>query len=269
MNLLINVQAYSDYYLYIYFIIIFFIFGTVLGSFFNVVGYRLPKGESISTPPSQCPKCNHRLKPIELIPIFSFLIQKGKCRSCGSKISGFYPFFEFLTGVFFSLSYIKFGISIDLLIAITFISMLMIIIISDYLYFIIPDEVLIFFGILLAIQIFIKGGIFSLGWAILDGIIALLIMLLLKKLGDFLFKKESMGGGDIKLLFIFGLLFEWENALLIIFLGSIIGLPVSLIIVKKERGHIIPFGPFLSAGALLMLFTHIDINTIIKFLYKG
>ena len=89
--------------------IYFFIFGTILGSFYNVVGYRLPRGESLIKPRSHCTNCNHVLTPIELIPILSFLIQGGKCKNCKQKISWFYTIFEFLTGLLFALSYIIFG----------------------------------------------------------------------------------------------------------------------------------------------------------------
>ena len=133
----------------IYYIIVTFIFGTVLGSFYNVVGYRLPKGESLVSPPSHCTNCGHRLTPIELIPILSYLIQGRKCKNCKQKISAFYAIFEFLTGLLFVISYLIFGFSIDFVIAITFISMLLIVIISDYQTMIIPDEVLIFSTILL------------------------------------------------------------------------------------------------------------------------
>ena len=77
----------------IYYMITFFILGTIFGSFYNVVGYRLPRGESIAFPPSHCTKCGHKLTPLELIPIFSFLLQKGKCKKCGDKISWFYTIF--------------------------------------------------------------------------------------------------------------------------------------------------------------------------------
>ena len=81
--------------MYLSIIVLFFIFGTIFGSFYNVVGYRIPKGESLLYPSSHCTKCNHKLSPLELIPIFSFLIQGGKCRKCKDKISWFYPIFEF------------------------------------------------------------------------------------------------------------------------------------------------------------------------------
>ncbi len=247
----------------VYYAITFFIFGTIFGSFYNVVGYRLPKGESIMFPPSHCTNCNHRLGPLELIPIVSFFIQGRKCKNCHQKISWFYSFFEFSCGLLFALSYLIFGFSLELLIALTFISMLCIIVLSDYEYMIIPDEVLIFFGACLIIEYFIKDGVLMTGEHILQGILAFFTMWGIKKFGDFLFKKESMGGGDIKLMFIFGLVLGYPLAILSIFLGSIIGLPISLILVARKSNHEIPFGPFLSLGALILLLSRIDFKTII------
>lgn len=239
--------------------------GIILGSFYNVVGYRLPRGESLLFPSSHCPNCNKRLSSLELIPIFSFLLQKGKCKNCGLKISLFYPFFEFMTGLLFMVSYLIFGININLLIALTFVSMSLIIIISDYKYFIINDEVLIVSIILFLIEIYLLRGTNGLIYSLIDGLIAFTSMYLLKKLGDFLFKKESMGGGDIKLLFVFGIVLGWEMAILSIFVASFLGLPISLIVLnKKNKEHIIPFGPFLVIGALLILFFKIDMNTILS-----
>jgi len=79
------------------FILVFFVVGTIFGSFYNVVGYRIPKGESILYPSSHCPKCNHELKSYELIPILSFIFLGGKCKNCKTKISWFYAIFELLT----------------------------------------------------------------------------------------------------------------------------------------------------------------------------
>ncbi len=244
--------------------ILVFIIGTVFGSFYNVVGYRLPKGQSIVSPPSHCTNCNTRLGVLELFPILSYLLQKGKCKHCHTKISPFYAIFELITGILFLLAYISFGLSLQLIIAITFISMLIIIVVSDYNYMIIPDEVLIFFGILLGIEIFIINGPDTLVTSIAQGILAFLTMFAIKKLGDFIFKKESMGGGDIKLMFIFGLVLGYPMAILSIFVGSIIGFPISLLLLKKSPDHIIPFGPFLAAGAIIIYLLQIDINTIIN-----
>ncbi|MBR1377482.1 MAG: prepilin peptidase [Bacilli bacterium] len=241
-----------------------FVLGTILGSFYNVVGYRLPKNESIVKPPSHCPKCNHRLEPWELIPIVSFLLQRGKCTKCKEKISWYYPIFETACGILFVLSYLSFGLTYELIIVLTFISMLMIVMVSDYHYMIIPDEVLIFFGIAIIVEKCIIYGISNIPKTLLSGVIAFAAMYLLKKFGDLIFKQESMGGGDIKLLGIFGLMLGWPNALISIIIGSFIGLPISLIAVNLKKTHIVPFGPFLSMGAIVVLLTKLDIATIIE-----
>lgn len=244
----------------IYYMIVLFIFGTILGSFYNVVGDRLPEGKSIVKPSSHCPKCGHKLTPLELIPIFSYLIQKGRCKGCNTKIPIMHPLFEFISGLLFMLAYISFKLSPELLIALTFISILLIIFISDIEYMIIPDEVLIVGIILLVIEKFCIHGLKPLLISLLDGTICFILMYLLKKFGDFLFKKESMGGGDIKLMFIFGFVLGTPMAIMSIFIGSIIGLPISLIVLSKNASHEIPFGPLLSLGALIILLTKFNFD---------
>lgn len=248
------------------FCIFFLLLGMILGSFYNVVGWRLPKGESIIYPPSHCPNCNHQLKILDLIPVFSFILQRGKCRYCKNKIAWYYPVFEFLCGVIFMLCYLVFGITPELLKALTFVSMLIIIMVSDFNYMIIPDEVLLFFGCLLALEIGIIDGYKVLISSLINGLISFFAMYLLKVLGDFMFKKESMGGGDIKLMFIFGLVLGAPLAIISIFIGSLVGLPISLILLSKNSEHIVPFGPYLSIGAIIILLLNIDFNTLINFL---
>ena len=247
-------------------IISFFIIGIIFGSFYNVVGYRIPKGESILYPSSHCTKCNHELKPYELIPILSFIFLKGRCKKCGTKISWFYPIFEFLTGVLFVLSYLVFGLSLECLYSIVFISMLLIIVISDYQTMIIPDSILIFFSMLLAFMKFFISGIDSVGISLLHALAAFIFMLVLKLFGDFIFKKESMGGGDIKLLAVFGFVLGFPLSIISIFLSAFIALPISLIILKLKKTHEIPFGPFLSISAMIVFLSQININQIIDFL---
>lgn len=248
------------------FIFAFFIVGTIFGSFYNVVGYRIPKGESILYPSSHCPKCKHELKAIELIPILSFIFLGGKCKKCKSKISMFYPMFELLTGIGFMLSYIVFGLSLNCLYSIIFISMLIIIIISDYQTMIIPDSVLIFSLLLLMFIKFFMSGIESVGISLLHCIGSFIFMLLLKLFGDFIFKKESMGGGDIKLLAVFGFVLGFPMSIISVFLSAFIALPISLIILKIKKNHEIPFGPFLAISAAIIFFSQIDFNKVIDFL---
>lgn len=252
----------------IYYSIVTFIFGTVLGSFYNVVGYRLPRNQSLINPASHCTNCNHRLGASELVPIFSYIFQGGKCKNCKAKISPFYMIFELLSGILFMLSYIIFGPTIDFIISIIFVSMAIIVIISDYQTMIIPDEVLIFSLISILICQFISGGLDLIIISLTNGIISFGIMFLIKIFGDYLFKKESMGGGDIKLMFIFGMVFGWQMSIISIFLASFIALPISLILYFKNKGNIIPFGPFLCISGFIILFGKIDLNLIINLLTK-
>ena len=248
----------------LYYAIVLFVFGTIFGSFYNVVGDRVADGKSIIYPPSHCPKCKHRLTPLELVPIFSYLFQGGKCKNCKCKIPLFHPLYEIFVGLLFMFSYISFGFTGDLVIAITFVSMLAIIIVSDYYYMIIPDEILIFFGVTLALEVLLINGIDAFGISLLSGIISFGVMFLIKLFGDFIFKTESMGGGDIKLLFFLGFILGWPQALLSIFLGSIIGLPISLIVLKIKNTNIIPFGPFLALGAIIILLTQFNIEILLN-----
>lgn len=244
----------------IYYMCVLFIFGAILGSFYNVVGYRLPKGESIVFPSSHCTNCGHKLKAYELVPIFSFLFLKGKCSKCKQKISWFYTAFEILTGLLFVLCYLVFKDSIiDLIISLTFVSMLIIIFVSDFHYLIIPDSVLLISSVILLVELIIKSGLNNFYVPLLNGMISFIVMYLIKLLGDFIFKKESMGGGDIKLLFVIGMVLGFPQALFSIFVGSLVGLPIAFIILLKKKDHVIPFGPLLGIGALIVMLTQFKV----------
>lgn len=250
----------------IYYSIVIFILGSCFGSFYNVAGYRIPRNMSIVSPPSHCQSCHHRLGIFDLFPIFSYIILKGRCRYCKAKVGLFYPIFEIITGLLFVVCYLLYGFTLEMLISITFISLLLIIIISDYQTMIIPDSILIVLGSILLIEIVIQVGVIQAGLKLLDGMIALGVMLLIKLFGDFLFKRESMGGGDIKLMFILGLVLGWTSAVLSIFFASFIALPVALILYRKKENHEIPFGPFLSIAAIIILLSGVDMNFIIDLL---
>ena len=230
----------------IYYTIMFFIIGYYLGDLYSVIGYRLPKKNKIIYPSIN--NDSNKLCLIKLIPIFNFLILKIGITNI---------LFCLLSGILFMVSYLMFGISIYCLFVLTFISLLLIIIVSDYYYMIICDEVLIIFGILLLIEIYLLNGISGLINSAIGGIVSFGVMFLIKIIGDFLFKRESMGGGDIKLLLIFGIVLGLPTSLFTIFIGSIMALPVSIISLKSNDNHIIPFGPFLSMAAIiLVLFNH-------------
>ncbi len=254
--------------------IMIFIIGLVLGSFYNVVGYRLPNNMSIIFPASHCPNCNHKLKFYELIPVISYVFLKGKCKNCKKRISIFYPFFELLTASLFLLSYLKFGLSLKFIISITFISILIIISISDVKYYIIPDEVLIIGSILILVELAIDSIINNINLfngiviPILNGLGAFCVLYIFKVLADALFKKESLGGGDIKLLFFIGLLIGFDMSIVTIFIASFIALPLSIISLVKNDNNILPFGPYLSLAAIIIIFSDLNLNMIMDFFIK-
>lgn len=242
----------------VYLLIIIFILGTLFGSFFNVVGYRLPKGLSIVYPGSFCPKCNHKLKWYELIPIFSFLIQKGKCRKCKCRISLFYPGIELLTGVLFVISYLVFNLTPEFLIAILVSSFFVIVIVSDFNYLIIPDEITLFFSTSIIIVDFIFYNAITCFQAVFRGIILFATMYLIMLLGNKIFKKESLGGGDIKLMFFVGTVLPICNGFFSIFFSSVLALPISIFNYVKNKNKVIPFGPFILLATIVILFSKID-----------
>ena len=248
------------------YLLIFFIFGSIMGSFYHVLANRLSKGESIISPPSHCEKCNHQLKWYELIPIISFVIQGGKCRECKSKMSISYILMEICTGILFAVCYHAFDFTLELITALMFVSCLIIIIISDIEYMIILDEVLIvsIFGIII-VDLF-DIGVYETSMRILSGLGAFATMLLIKKIGDVVFKQESLGGGDIKLMFLVGLVIGYPMAVCNIFFATFIAFPIALYLLISKKDNIIPFGPFLSMSAILLYIWGLNFTDIINFI---
>lgn len=248
------------------YLIIFFVFGSVLGSFYHVLATRLSKGLSIISPPSHCENCNHKLNWYELIPILSYIIQGGKCRECKKKLSISYLLIEICTGILFAVCFHVFDFTLELLIALIFVSSLVIIIISDIEYMIILDEVLVFsiFAIII-IDIF-SIGFYETSLKVLAGIGSFLTMLLIKKVGDIIFKQESLGGGDIKLMFLVGLVIGYPMAVSNIFLATFIAFPIALFLLISKKDNIIPFGPFLSMAAIILFVWGLNFTDIINYI---
>jgi leader peptidase (prepilin peptidase)/N-methyltransferase len=255
----------------LYFYLTIFIFGLVIGSFLNCLIYRMENGQSFLIGRSFCPRCKHVLAFWDLIPVFSFLILKGKCRYCHQKISVQYPFVEITTGILFVLVFwvwnlgfdwsLGFGI-LDFSAAIYYLLItcfLVIIFVYDFRHYIIPDKI-IYSAIALSGIWYLASGIFlnaytkyeilntlyaAFGAAVFFGTIVLIS------------RGRWMGLGDVKLAFLMGLFLGWPNilvALLIaVFLGAIIGLGLVIAGQKKLRSEI-PFGPFLVTGTFIALF---------------
>jgi leader peptidase (prepilin peptidase)/N-methyltransferase len=248
------------------YLIIFFIFGSAMGSFYHVIATRVSKGLSIVSPGSHCEKCNHTLKWYELIPILSYILQGGKCRKCHAPLPSSYLLMELCTGILFAVCYHKFGFTLELISSIIFVSSLIIIIISDIEYMIILDEVLIFAILGIIIVDIFSIGLYDTSIRILYGMGAFVTMLLIKKAGDVMFKQESLGGGDIKLMFLIGLVIGYPMAVCNIFLATFIAFPIALFLLVSKKDNIIPFGPFLSMGAIILYIWGLTFADVINFI---
>ena len=230
--------------------------GMLVGSFLNVCICRMPKDESVISPPSHCQDCDHQIRWYENIPLFSYLFLRGKCRGCGAHISLQYPLVEMINGILTLVLFLRFGFTPAFAAMFLFCSSLVVITFIDIEHQIIPDEISlsgIVVGFLLSF--FLKEP----GW--LDSMLGILLgggSLLLVAYGyQLLTGKEGMGGGDIKLLAMMGAFLGWKSVLFIIFasslIGSIVGVSIMLL-QKKDSKLAIPFGPYLASAALLYIF---------------
>ena len=236
------------------YLILFFLLGIILGEVYNFIGIRLSDDDEKLLSRSHCDKCYHKLTILEVIPIFSYIFLGGKCKYCHRKIDIKHPLIELLTGILFVFTYYLFGISYELLIALGIISLFVIICVSDLTYLIIPDQVIIFFGIYFIIIQFIQLGLFGTLEHVFTGLFLFCLMYIIMILGAKAFQKESLGGGYVKLMFIFGLILDPLLGTFAIFISSLIALPISLILLKKGKGHVIPFGPFLVLALILVYY---------------
>jgi len=249
-------------------IICLFLFGAVLGSFYGVVGTRLPKNESIIYPGSHCEFCKHNLCWYELIPIVSYIIQKGKCRHCHTNLPISYLGIEISTGCLFVISYLRFQFSYEFLISIILSSLLIIIFVSDMKYYIILDSPLLISAILIFILKWCYFGLQNAGLALLSGLGTFITMLLIGKLGNILFQKESLGGGDIKLSFLFGMILGYPMSIVSLVLSTFLALPYAVACLLFQNDHVVPFGPFLISSLWLVFFFYEKFSYIFTFLYN-
>jgi len=252
-----------------------FISGLLFGSFANVCIYRIPLRQSILVPSSHCPQCRKKIAWFDNIPLLSYVLLSGRCRHCGGEISWQYPLIEVLTGVLFVPVYAKFGFHFVSAIFLLFTLLLVIASGIDARLRIIPDKIsfsLMAAGVLfspfnsfLAMSVpllspgMIANAVFSLSSILLSAGILYLIAVL----GEKIFKKEAMGGGDIKLIAGIGAFTGIINVLWVIMLASLLGGAVGSILLlcgKKKRFETIPFGPYLCIASLVVVLAqpHLD-----------
>jgi len=244
--------------------VILFIFGLMFGSFANVVIYRLPSGKSIVFPGSCCPACGKSILFYDNIPLLSYLLLKGRCRACSNRISSRYFLVELLSGILFFLVYVKFGFNINFFIYALFALALLVVGFIDIDTFLISDIIvlpMVLLGLLFSFLFPQMHNSLSRTQSILYSFYGIILggglLILLSVFGKLLFRKEAMGGGDVKLLAMIGAFLGWKSIFMTIFFASLLGTVISLSLIackKKTMEDYVPFGPYLGLGALISLF---------------
>ena len=235
--------------------VLIFILGLIVGSFSNVCIYRIPRNESIIYPASHCPKCHSNISPKDNIPLLSYILLKGRCRNCKSKISIQYPIVELLTGLIYLIIYLTYGLSIQTLIYIILSSALIIVAFIDLNEQIVPDAISlpgIVIGFIISFFVPYISFINSALGVLVGGGIILIIGLA----GSVIFKKEAMGGGDVKLAAMIGAFLGWRYIIISLFLGFFLGALAGIVLILskiKSREDVVPFGPFIVLGSFITL----------------
>ena len=241
-----------------------FLFGASIGSFLNVVIFRMPRGISIIKPNSFCPQCKKPIPWFENIPIVSYIVLRGRCSGCRKRISIKYPLIEVLTALLFLWLYLRFEISWELLFYLIMFTFLIIISGIDLSHQVIPDIISIP-GILLGIVFHaITGGLVT---ALIGFVFGGGLIFLIRVLGGKIYKKEVMGMGDVFLTAMIGAFVGFPLIIVAIFIGALTGALIGivyLISTQQDRERPIPFGPFLAIGGMAIILFQRFIITVLN-----
>ena len=223
--------------------------GLAFGSFLNVCIVRLPQDGSLLRPPSSCPHCRARIAWRDNIPVLSWLLLRGRCRHCGAPISVQYPLIELLVGVMWAAAVWAWGPTLHALAGAVFGTILLGIAVTDARHYLIPDEFT-WGGLVLGLGLALGGGGPELVRALVGAAAGFVLLYAIAVLGEWVFKEEAMGGGDIKMMAMVGAFVGWQGVLLTIFLGALLGSLIFVPLALAGRKKLVPFGVFLAMGAV-------------------
>lgn len=233
-----------------------FILGTVLGSFLNVCIYRIPRKISLVKPDSFCPKCGIRIPMYLNIPLLSYLLLKGRCRRCQERIPIQYPLVELLGGFLTLFTYLKFGLTPSFLFYAAFFYFLIVISFIDLERKLILNKVLVWM-LAAGLGLNLVFHILPYQQSLLGFLAGGGLMLLFAFLGNLMFRKESMGMGDVKFAAVAGIFLGWKMIMVALFCGFLIAflILISMMALQKTSvGEYIPLGPFLAMGLIIFVF---------------
>lgn len=242
-----------------------FIYGIIVGSFLNVCIYRIPLKESVVTTRSHCMRCGYKLKWYDLVPVFSYVFLRGRCRKCGDKISPQYPIIELLNGILWVLTFIYTGINITSLIYSLVISALIVLSVIDFRTFEIPVGINVYIGIMALVNIATDYEhilTYIIGMIIVSGVLYLMY---------FLSNGRAIGGGDVKLMAACGLLLGWKLIIVAFIFGCLYASVIHILrMVISKKDHMLAMGPYLSAGVITAMWfgSHI-VNWYVTCLFPG
>ena len=225
------------------------VFGLTIGSFLNVCTLRWPEDESVVCPGSHCPKCGKPIRWYDNVPVLGYLLLRGRCRECRASISLQYPLVELATGLVWAGMFSYAGFSGEAIRGALFLTILFGIALTDARFYIIPDQFSVG-GLVLGLGLaFLPGGVSALD-ALLGAIVGFGSLEMVAGIGKWMFKKDAMGGGDIKMMAMVGAFLGWRGVLLTIFLGALLGSVIFGPISYKTK-KLVPFGIFLAAAAAI------------------
>lgn len=249
----------------IYVICFLFVVGILAGMVSIIIGLKGPL--KIKEYFNCCDNCNNIYKWYELIPIVSFFISRGECRYCKKELSMMYPVLEIMSGMLFSFSYVIYGFSYEMIIMIILTILSLIIYVSDFKYYVILDGPLFLFSIIILAMKFAFFGFETFLVSLCSGILIFIFMMIIRYIGNKIFKQESLGCGDIKLSMLFGFMLGIKLSIVSLVIGSFLAFPCAVYYSLTDKSREIPFGPFLVTGLYLVFVFMEPINKFLSIIF--
>lgn len=249
----------------IYVICFLFVVGILAGMVSIIIGLKGPL--KIKEYFNCCDNCNNIYKWYELIPIISFFISRGECRYCKKELSMMYPVLEIMSGMLFSFSYVIYGFSYEMIIMIILTILSLIIYVSDFKYYVILDGPLFLFSIIILAMKFLFFGFETFLVSLCSGILIFIFMMIIRYIGNKIFKQESLGCGDIKLSMLFGFMLGIKLSIVSLVIGSFLAFPCAVYYSLTDKSREIPFGPFLVTGLYLVFVFMEPINRFLSIIF--